>query len=147
MKKLPILLLSLFCFACAYTQKVPADFVYKEIKTDTFVLYSYQKILRPDLPVKFYIEGDGHAFNFHGQPSKDPTPKADFVKSMALKDPYPNVVYLARPCQYILNKNPICSQRHWTSARFAPEIINSTSDAIQQIANNNEVILTGFSAL
>lgn len=36
-------------------------------------------------------------------------------------------------------------KRHWTSARFAPEIIRSTAEAIKQIANRNEVILIGFS--
>lgn len=144
MKKLCFLLFCLCLIACA-NKTAPADFLYKEITTDTFTLYSYQKILRADKPIKIYIEGDGYAFNFHGQPSKDPSPKSNFLKNMALSDTNPNVVYLARPCQFILKKNPICSKRHWTSARFAPEIINSMASAIKQIAQNNEVILIGFS--
>ncbi|MBQ8869832.1 MAG: hypothetical protein IJ019_00465 [Alphaproteobacteria bacterium] len=84
--------------------------MYKKIITDTFTLYSYQKITNTQSLVKLYIEGDGHAFNFHGQPSADPTPKSDFLKNIAFKDTNPNVVYLARPCQYILDKNPICSK-------------------------------------
>lgn len=55
----------------------------------------------------------------------------------------PNVIYLSRPCQYV--KSPICSKRHWTTARFAPEIINAEYEAIKQIAGNNPVILVGSS--
>ena len=58
-------------------------------------------------------------------------------------DNSPNVVYIARPCQYI--KSPICSKRHWTTARFAPEIINAEYETIRQIAGNNPVVLVGFS--
>lgn len=144
MKKRYFLFLTFFLYACI-SNMVPADFSYKEIKTNTFTLYSYQKISRPNEPVKIYIEGDGFAFNFHGRPSNDPTPKSDFVKRIAFSDKNPNVAYLARPCQYILNKNPICSNRHWTTARFAPEVVRSTAEAIKQIAKNNEVILIGYS--
>lgn len=144
MKKIYFLFLTLFVVACV-NQTTPADFLYKEIKTNTFTLYSYQKISDLEKPIKIYIEGDGHAFNFHGQPSDNPTPKSDFFRNIAFSDTNPNVVYLARPCQYILDKNPICSKRHWTTARFAPEIIQSTADAIKQIAHNSEVILVGFS--
>ena len=53
------------------------------------------------------------------------------------------MIYLARPCQYI--KSPICSKRHWTTARFAPEVINAEYEAIKNIVDNNPVILIGFS--
>lgn len=144
MKKRYLLLLLLLLCACVFTTK-PADFVSKEIITDTFTLFSYQKISDTSKPIKFYIEGDGHAFNFHGQPSDDPTPKSDFFKKIAFMDKNSNVVYLARPCQYVLNKNSLCSKRHWTTARFAPEIIHSVANAIKQIAKDNEVILVGYS--
>ena len=145
MKKILLSVLILFTISCVHNIMPPADFVYKEIYTDTFTLYAYQKITNINKPVKIYIEGDGHAFNFHGLPSSDPTPKSDFLKNIAFSDYNENVVYLARPCQYILTKNPICSQRHWTTARFAPEVIRSTAQAIKKLASNNEVILIGYS--
>ena len=39
----------------------------------------------------------------------------------------------------------ICAQRHWTTARFAPEVINAEYQAIKEIVGNNDVILIGFS--
>ena len=135
---LPILILC-SCQNISY----PPDFTYNVIKTDYFNIASWQKITDPNQIYKIYIEGDGNAFNIHGQPTKDPTPKGTLVRELAFGDNSPNVIYLARPCQYI--KSPICSQRHWTTARFAPEIINAEYQAIKQIVGNNEIILIGFS--
>ena len=145
MKKRGFLFLTVFLCACVSSTIKPENFAYKEILTDTFTLYSYQKILTPNKPIKIYIEGDGFAFNHRGIATKDPTPRSYFLRNLAFSDNNQNVVYLARPCQYILNKNPICSKRHWTTARFAPEVVRSMSDAVKQIAGQNEVILIGFS--
>lgn len=121
----------------------PPEFAYKEISTRNFTLASWQKNTNPKAPYKIYIEGDGHAFNSSGRPTSDPTPQGTLVRELAFGDKSPNVIYLARPCQYI--KSPICSQRHWTTARFAPEVINSEYEAVKQIARDNPVILIGFS--
>lgn len=121
----------------------PADYVYKEIKTRDFTIATWQKITNPTSIYKVYIEGDGYAFNSYGKPSQDPTPRGTLVRELAFGDKSPNVIYLARPCQYV--KSQICSVRHWTTARFAPEIINAEYETIKQIAGNHPVILIGFS--
>ena len=136
-------LIILFFVAGCTAIKAPTDFVYKEIPTRDFTLASWQKITDPFGTYKIYIEGDGYAFNAHGRATQDPTPKGTLVRELAFGDNNPNVVYLARPCQYI--KSPICSKRHWTTARFAPEVINAEYEAIKNIAGDNPVILIGFS--
>jgi len=117
--------------------------VYKEVHTKNFNIATWQKITDPDSVYKIYIEGDGHAFNSKGRATQDPTPKGTLVRELAFGDNNSNVIYLSRPCQYI--KSPICSKRYWTTARFAPEIIDAEYDAIKQIVGNNPVILVGFS--
>ncbi len=139
---LRILAIILFLSACS-TIKAPSNYTFKIIKTRNFDIASWQKITAPNQPYKIYIEGDGYAFNSHGQPTKDPTPRGTLVRELAFGDNSPNVIYLARPCQYI--KSPICSQRHWTTARFSPEIINAEYEAIKQIAANTPIVLIGFS--
>lgn len=129
--------------ACAASVNVPQEFVYQPITAGVFQIASWQKITDPNQPFKIYIEGDGNAFNARGLPTSDPTPKGHLVRDMAFNDPSANVIYLARPCQYI--SSSICSLRHWTTARFAPEIINSMHAAIKQIADEKPVILIGFS--
>lgn len=140
MRKAIVLILLLT--GCAAV-KAPPEFVYREIQTRDFTLATWQKITDPDGVYKIYIEGDGHAFNARGRATNDPTPRGTLVRELAFGDPSPNVVYLSRPCQYV--KSEICSKRHWTTARFAPEIINAEYDAVRQIAGNSPIILIGFS--
>lgn len=137
-----VLITLLFLAGCS-TITAPADFVYKKVETRNFTIATWQKVTNPAAPYKIYIEGDGYAFNSYGRATQDPTPHGTLVRELAFGDKSPNVIYLARPCQYV--KSPICSKRHWTTARFAPEIINTEYEAIKQIAGNNPVILVGFS--
>ncbi len=103
-------LIILFFVAGCTAIKAPTDFVYKEIPTRGFMLASWQKITEPFGTYKIYIEGDGYAFNAHGRATQDPTPRGTLVRELAFGDNNPNVIYLARPCQYV--KSPICSKRH-----------------------------------
>lgn len=136
------ILLLMIISACA-TLQVPSDFQYKEVQTRTFKIATWQKIKNPNQPYRIYIEGDGYAFNSAGRPSSNPTPHSYLVREMAFGDYHDNVIYIARPCQFV--QNEICSQRHWSTARFAPEVINATSEVIENIVGNNEVTLIGYS--
>ena len=138
-----IKILSLLVLCSCSTITVPPEFTYKEIKTQYFDIASWQKITEPKGVYKVYIEGDGYAFNAHGRPTQDPTPKGTIIRELTFGDESPNVIYLARPCQYV--KSPICSQRHWTTARFASEVINAEYEAIKSIVGNSPVVLIGFS--
>lgn len=142
MYKIFLQLIFLAVSGCAsYTP--PPNFSYKEIETRNFQLASWQKITQPNSVYKIYIEGDGNAFGANGKVTANPTPRGTLMREMAFGDPSPNVIYLARPCQFI--KSDICAPRHWSSARFAPEVIISTHQAISQIAGDQEIILIGYS--
>ncbi len=146
MKKLFIFLSFLYFILCSCSTiktKAPADFLYKEIKTDDFVIASWQKIKDKDSLIKIYIEGDGHAYNSKGYPTNDPTPKSHFLRDIAFNDTSENVVYLARPCQYIKDKN--YDSVDWTSGRFSLKIVNNMTQAIKLIAGNRRIILIGYS--
>jgi hypothetical protein len=141
MKKILILGM-LFLSACSVIE-LPKNFVYQTVKAKDYTLASWQKQTDDVSPVRIYLEGDGHAFNYAGQPTSDPTPKGDFLRKIAFNDPNPNVVYLARPCQYVMDES--CTQKDWTTGRFSQKIIDSVSLAIQKIADNRPVILIGYS--
>lgn len=137
-----ILTLILTLNACT-SISVPPQFSYQEIPTADFTLASWQKITDTRAPYKIYIEGDGNSFDMNGQPTANPTPRGTLLREIAFGDPHANVIYLARPCQYVMRG--ICSERHWTTARFAPEIINAEYSAVRQIAGNSPITLVGFS--
>jgi hypothetical protein len=98
------------------------------IDTDSFVLTAYARISRPGEPLHLYIEGDGLAWISRNQPSLDPTPREATGLALAAADPAPNVVYLARPCQYTpMAMNPRCALPYWTGKRYARECRSSVS--------------------
>jgi pimeloyl-ACP methyl ester carboxylesterase len=136
MKKILVLFLLM---GCAHTTQHPDFFIERDVNS----LRTYQKITDSKAVVKIYIEGDGYSFDGWGQPTSDPTPHSRFMRDLAFNDPSANVVYLARPCQYI--RNPGCGQSNWTTARFSKKNVDSSADAIKKIVGTRDVILIGFS--
>ncbi len=131
--------------ACA-TENPLKDLRFQPISSGNYTVASWYKITKPTLPLKVYIEGDGHAFDGRGLPTSDPTPEGLFLRKLAVDDTSPNVVYLARPCQYLMGKN--CSQKDWTSGRFSPEIVDSMEasvGALMKKSRSGQVILVGYS--
>lgn len=103
----------------------------------------------PERPVgellRIYIEGDGRAWIHADRPSLDPTPGNLLVAKLAFEDPSPSV-YLARPCQFI--KGHKCAKHWWTSARYAPEVIDSLNTALNALKDrlgNQQFELIGYS--
>lgn len=121
----------------------PKEFVYKEINTHQFKLASWQKITDNNADYRIYIEGDGYAFNANGQPSRNPTPHGELVRELSFNDTALNVIYLARPCQFV--KENACRVEYWTTKRFAPEVIEAEYEAIKKIVGNKNITLIGFS--
>lgn len=136
-----IFLSSFILWACHMS--TPKNFEHIPIQTSTFKLAVWKKDTDLTAPVKIYIEGDGYAFTHHGYPSQNPTPKGKLVRELAFKDPSPNVIYMARPCQYL--KDGACQKKYWTTARFSKEVIRSIAEGIKVIAKGRSVILIGYS--
>ncbi len=127
------------------------EFRSENIKTDDFYLFSYQKITNPNNKIlNIYIEGDGLALRSRNRLSKNPTPINPISLKMALSDKSQNILYLARPCQYIsFNNDKNCQNSDfWSRARFSKKIVRSTNQAINKIKekyNFKKVNLYGFS--
>lgn len=118
----------------------------KILKTDFFshkLYFSDQKI---SSRLVIYLEGDGLAWINKNTPSSNPTPLNPVALQLALQDPRGAVFYLGRPCQYV--QSPACTQKYWTSDRFAPEVIASIDQAISLLVAETqaqEVELIGYS--
>lgn len=144
MKRIAVILATLLIGACSYRNPV-SDMNFQTTTAPPYVIANWYKMEQPGQTLKIYIEGDGHAFDAHGQPTDNPTPHGLFMRELAAGDPSPNVVYLARPCQYL---KPGCSQHDWTTGRFSRPIIDSMDTTVRSLmkkARTNKVILIGFS--
>ena len=153
MKKLLIASLTLLS-ACTSTVRPPqidaaalASAAHMQPHTITaapFTLLSYERIAQTGKTTHVYIEGDGQAWVRKNRASTDPTPHTPVALMLAAKDDTPNVIYLARPCQYpSLTGDKTCAQKYWTSHRFAPEVIRATNAALDDMKARYGI--TGFS--
>lgn len=121
----------------------------KTIRTSQFRLKSYQKISNNTSIINVYIEGDGRIKGMQNQLSNDPSPRAATVMQLAVLDPNPNVIYLARPCQFSPEDLPtVCERKYWTSGRYSNEVIDSMNQALDQIKQQSgtaKINLIGYS--
>ena len=137
-------LLTVFLGACAtQTVQVPQTYQYKEIHTPAFTLAAWVKQTSAVAPFHVYIEGDGRAYTNSGFPSSNPTPTSQLMRQMAFADKAPNVVYLARPCQFVQDSR--CTQKDWTTARFSPRAVVSVAAAIKKIVKQAPVEIYAYS--
>lgn len=125
------------------------------IATKSFTFTTYQKFTETNSTdpksgaLTVYIEGDGRSWITRNKLSPDPTPLNPLALKLAILDPNPNVVYLARPCQYTpLHLNRVRSPEIWSDARFSEIVISNMNQAIEKIkikANAKQIHLVGFS--
>jgi len=104
-----------------------------DIQTNPFLIATWSRITAPVHSLRVYIEGDGFAWKSRTQPSDDPTPRKPIGLTLAATDKNQNVLYIARPCQFIGPPLPAhCDKRVWTSHRFSPSVIDAMNDALTQ---------------
>lgn len=145
MKK--ILISALFFLAGCSTFPRPDNMEFRGLKTDDFKLATWERESQKGKPLHIYIEGDGYAWRTPYLPSSDPTPRRQMLLKLAQKDYAANVVYLARPCQYVWTQDK-CDVPYWTDARYAPEVVSAMQDAAQYYINKTkttDVTLIGYS--
>ncbi len=128
---------------CAGTVTPPDDLLFFRSPSGRYDIAYWARDTDPDAPVRIYIEGDGHAFDGHGMPTRDPTPRGRMVRDWANADAAPNVAYLARPCQYVMSS--ACTTHDWTDGRFSQDIITEMAAAVRHIARGRPVVLVGYS--
>ncbi len=129
--------------ACTSMMIGPYSFTYVPIQTNQFEIATWQYLSNASDPVHIYIEGDGYAFNRHGIPTNNPTPRKHLVRDMAARDDAKNVIYMARPCQYI--KSPTCDVSDWTNGRFSEAVVDSMYKAVKTVVKNRPIVLIGYS--
>ena len=148
------LILCISLFGCINSEKskiiadhiaIDAGFKKKLVKGADFLFTTYQKPITKGEPFIFYIEGDGNVGSKYIL-SKDPTPKHPMLLKLAFMDKRPNVVYIARPCQYTnFTLNPKCNYSYWSNKRWSEDSVIAMNDAIKEISQGKNIELIGFS--
>lgn len=116
------------------------------VKGGDFWITTYQKVSNKHKPYVFYIEGDGAAFAGKYKVSRNPTPRRQMFINLAAMDDRPNIVYVARPCQYTpMELNPKCKMQYWTDKRMSDDSVQAINDVINKVNNQHKFSLIGFS--
>lgn len=119
------------------------------VQANGFALVAYQRSGAPGKPMHVYIEGDGYAWASRRRLSDNPTPTDPLTLRLAVQDTAENVVYLARPCQYLeAYERQRCTPDHWSTGRFSEEVVAASDQAIEQLrvrANATGLNLIGYS--
>lgn len=152
---LPLLILS----ACADNILVPFEdravelsaihgWMAHDLGNRDFRVVGYSRPFVRSKNLTVYIEGDGRAWLSRNVISPDPTPVQPYALRLAVRHPAGNVAYLARPCQYTLGISPACHEQYWSSHRYAPEILQTMDQAVdqlKQVSGAQTLTLVGFS--
>ena len=135
--------------AIAHNISKKSGLIPAEIKGGKFILRVYYRFDKPGTPLHVYLEGDGRSWLTPSRASYNPTPHDPVGLSLAVRDTSDNVLYIARPCQYVsFDKNSNCKYPYWTHKRFAPEIIRSVAAVIdrgKQMSKGSGIEIIGFS--
>jgi pimeloyl-ACP methyl ester carboxylesterase len=93
-----------------------------------------------------YIEGDGLAWTNPWQASTDPTPTDPIGLQLAAADPARPLLYLARPCQFIVSQG--CRPALWTDERLSEamvDVFQRVIDNARQRTDSRRIGLIGYS--
>ena len=113
-----------------------------------FLLQQFVRQTSPTQPLRVYIEGDGRPWLGRGRVAADPTPTTPVALQLALADPHPNVLYLARPCQFGARPlDPHCTDNTWwTDRRYDPTLLPVFAAAIAAARQPGQPLeLVGYS--
>lgn len=143
----------LFCtLSCSTKQSVihqaeQNGFTEHRYQTPTFLLTTFQRVKGPHEVCHVYIEGDGNSWKTKHQLSNNPTPKQPLALQLACRDQHPQVIYIARPCQYTpLALDSSCDPKYWSSHRYSTEVLQAFHSTLDQIRDKDtRFLLIGFS--
>ncbi len=128
---------------------MPVFMLPRDIKTQDFTLRAFERASNQGSDVTIYIEGEGDDWSAHRTEAQNPTPRDPIALHLAARDQSANVVYLARPCQYItLDAGGSChTSKYWNEGRYAPEVVASINEAIDNIKSRysfKDINLVGY---
>ena len=115
-----LLILLAFLTSCTHTSLTPPDFERGLVKTKHLNFMTWERVKEPGKPLRVYLEDSGR-----------PEPRKQMGLLLATKDPSTNIIYLARPCQYV--KSPQCNAQVWDTGRFDSVVVQEMKEALLQL--------------
>lgn len=129
---------ALFLFGCSSDQQrinkafdlaQRANFTPSVIETSQFPIQIFTQNHNSKHAI-IYVEGDGLVLNRYGEIALNSTPTDPMALRLASVDMRPlTKIVVNRPFHYVYSLNP--DPKYWTTARYAPEVIQSIYETIK----------------
>lgn len=132
----------------------PSGLMPQTVATRRFTVMTYARIENPQQPLRVYLEGEGDKEGdgkaWVSRISLNPTPHNPLALRLAALDTGPNVLYIARPCQYVtLSDESHCGPQLWSRARYSPRVVEAIDEVIShyvtQMGSQSGIELVGYS--
>lgn len=132
----------------------PSGLKPQTVATRGFNVMTYARIEDAQQPLRVYLEGEGEkegdGKSWLSRISLNPTPHNPVALRLAALDDGPNVLYIARPCQYVtLDEESHCGPYLWSRARYSPKVVEAIDQVIShyvnQMGTESGIELVGYS--
>ena len=120
----------------------PAWMIKRDISASPFVLRAYERIHDRGGTAHLYIEGDGDINGgIDTTLESNPTPDNPLALHLASKDKAENVIYLARPCQYVtmMADGQKCDPKYWGDDKYSSTVIKAYDKAMDEISRRYNI--------
>ena len=154
MNKLTLFVMVLAVFGCATPSQnfqdktIELGFSSERVKTSLFQHQIYiSNYLTDSKTLHVYLDGDGTPWERKRWIASDPTARNPLILRLMKQDKTPSIL-LGRPCYYGLNESAGCTNKLWTSHRYAKEVVASMAEALNNwLAQHSfkQVVLIGYS--
>lgn len=127
-------------------QATQQGFIFRKYDSSLVTYAVWEKIDSSHDDMHVYIEGDGNSWKTKYELSTNPTPKKPLSLQLAMRDSHKNVIYIARPCQYV--SSSACNPAYWSHARYSEAVVQSMNEVLEQIKIQHfgrRFLLIGFS--
>lgn len=111
----------------------PAFMVERKIDANGMKFQLWERAHRRGEPANIYIEGDGHTASKGDFYTLDSSPSNPLALNLASRDKAKNLIYIARPCQFMESPDETCGSALWQNRRFSPEVIAAFNDVIDDV--------------
>lgn len=130
--------------ASAMNTALPVFMIPRVVPADPFTLQAYERVHKKYTTAVLYIEGDGTPYADANTLNFSSTPPDPVGLRLASQDGSPNVIYLARPCQYRqrYQGKEECPKVFGAEARYSEAVIHGYMNALDNIKAYHD--LTGF---
>ncbi len=127
---------------------VPNGMFERAIPADPYMITAFERVHSKNTLANVYIEGGPMVWDDFLKERETATPMNPLALHMSTRDLAPNVIWLARPCQFAYSPKidgSACTREEWANGRFSLTNLRAMNTALDNIKKRHGI--TGFNLI